>query len=177
MPAVRTYWQLPEDERDFLAFLMATGTIVGMPDHWTRTKEELAPQPIVTYIERDDPQQFLFGLEEYAREAVIEPKSRDGEQFFSVGFMSAHLIGYRRGSIRDRNKLGQSNLAAYWEYLSEDNTELIPKDPGFIRWAKKVFAWVRRATPERLECNGYPYPATRRVKDAVEQGQIEVVLY
>jgi hypothetical protein len=91
--------------------------------------------------------------------------------------MSPCLIDYRRGRMREPNRLGQSNLSAYWSYPDEGATGLIAKDPEFIRWAKRVFGWVRRYTPERVECQGYPYRATRRVREAVDRGVLEAVLY
>jgi hypothetical protein len=176
MRSVVTFWQLPEDEKDFLAFLLTTGNIVAVPSHWVKKREEITPQPIVSYIEKHDPIQLAFGLERYALQAV-EAQVFEGEVLFGVTIMTACLIGYSRGRFRDGNKLTQSNLVAYWDYPSADSTELIAKDPEFVTWAKKVFSWVRKFAPRQVEYNGRPCRATRRVKDAVQKGQIELVPY
>ena len=177
MPAVITYWQVREDEDDFLAYLATTGNVVAMPDRWVKAKEELAPRPIVQHVRQDDPDQFVFGLEHHALAAVIEPKARDGEEYLALAYMSPCLIMYRRGRIRDGNKLGQSNIAAYWTYPDKEARTLLAKDATFVKWAKKVFAWVRRHTPDQIECNRHSYRATERAKHAVDRGLIEAVLY
>jgi hypothetical protein len=79
--------------------------------------------------------------------------------------------------MRDGNKLGQSNLVAYWTYPDKEARTLLTKDEDFIKWAKKVFAWLRRHTPEQIECNRYSYRATKRAKHAANTGLIEAVLY
>jgi len=79
--------------------------------------------------------------------------------------------------MRDGNKLGQSNLVAYWTYQDKEARTLLTKDEDFIKWAKKVFAWLRRHTPEQIECNRYSYRATKRAKHAANTGLIEAVLY
>src|SRR5262249_42722006 len=150
-----------------------TGIIMAVPDHGGKNEAELAPQLIAPFIDRNDPAQLLFGPEDYVMQAEIEQQKRDGETLFNIAHMSPWLISYRRGRTRNLNKLGQSNLCAYWEFLSEDKTRLVPKNSAFIKWAKKVFAWIRM-TPEELACNGYLYPATTRVKEAVDKGQLEV---
>jgi hypothetical protein len=177
MPAVLTYWQLQEDEEDFFAYLTATGSIVAMPDHWVRTKEELRPRPILPYVRQDDPSQIVFGLEQYALAADIEPMQKDGENYLALAYMSPCLVSYRRGQTRDGNKLGQSNLAAYWTFPDKEARTLLSKDEDFIKWAKKVFAWARRYTPEQIVCNQYPYRATKRAKNVADTGMIEAVLY
>jgi hypothetical protein len=177
MPAVLTYWQTQEDEKDFLAYLTTTGNIVAMPDCRVKARAELAPRPISQYVRHVDPNQFAFGLEHHALAADIEPLEKEGETYLTVAYMSPCLISYRRGRMRDGNKLGQSNLAAYWTYPDKEARTLLTKDEHFIKWAKKVFAWVRKHTPEQIECNRYPYRATKRAKHSADTGLIEAVLY
>jgi hypothetical protein len=177
MAAVVTFWQLPEDEKKFLDFLLKTGNVVAMPAESVKIKKELVPQPIVPYIEQHDPVQLQFALERFAKQTEIEVIEHNGEKYFRRDYMSPCLISYRRGRCGDGKKLGLSNLSAYWDYPNEDNTKLLVKDPEFIHWAKKVFNWVRRATPARVECNGFPYRATKKFKEAVCEGKLEAVLY
>ena len=80
--------------------------------------------------------------------------------------MRSCLIAYQRPIFRNGNVLGQSNICADWRYLEEDQARLLAKDEDFVKWGKKVFAWVRKATLEEHELNGFPYRATKRAKQA-----------
>jgi hypothetical protein len=90
--------------------------------------------------------------------------------------MEACTISYTRPSFGPDGKLRRSNLVAYWEFPNSEATCLIRKHAEFISWAKRVFAHVRRITPEKLELNGYPYRATRRAKQAFTDGEIGIEL-
>ena len=177
MRAVLSYWQLPEDERSFLDFLQSTGDILAFPARGAKVKEELLPQPLVPYIDQDNPSQLYFGLERNAQQVIPELVEQGEARFFSVPSMKACLIGYRRGYFRDGNKLAQSSLSAYWDYPNEEATELLNKDPEFIKWAKRVLNWVRRAAPKQVAFRGGLCRATNRVRDAVQRGEVEVVPY
>lgn len=176
MPSVVTYWQLSEDERDFLDFLQSTGPILALPAHWAESKNDLIPQPISVLIERDDPDQLVFGPDEHMSNATIERREVGGSTYFGINQMKSCVACYRRGKLRN-GKLAQSNLSAYLEYPTEDASKLVKKDPVFVRWVRRVTAWVREVTPERVERNGYHYRATTRVKAAVGDGLLEAVLY
>jgi hypothetical protein len=176
MPAVVGFWQLPEDENEFLVFLQGTGTVLALPDRSVDTKEELVPQPIAAFLERHNPNQLLFGLERHVRVIRVEEYSAEGRLRFVCPYMEPCVIAYSRGRLLGR-KLAMSNLSAYWNYRSADRPSSVENDPEFVRWGKKVMAWVRRATPEHVECNGHPYRATPQVQKAASEGQLEVVLY
>jgi hypothetical protein len=176
MPLVVTYWQLPEDERDLLDFLQTTGSIVALPAHWAESEKDLIPQPISVLIERDDPDQLVFGPEEHISQSAIERREFGGSTYFGTNQMKSCVACYRRGKVRS-GKLAQSNLSAYLEYPTEDASKLVRKDDVFVRWIRSVTGWVREHTPERIERNGSRYRATARVKAAVEEGQLEAVLY
>jgi hypothetical protein len=176
MPAVVTFWQLPEDEKDFLSFLLTTGNIVAIPDCWVKLKEDLAPKAVVSYIGEHDPGHLRLALEGHALQAVIETKELRGDPFFALDSMRSCVMTYSRGKLRDGNKPAQFNLSADYTYPNRDGTILLDKDREFVRWAKKVLSWVRQATPELVECNGHRYRATKRVRDAVREGRLEVVL-
>lgn len=176
MNTVVSFWQLPDDEKEFLAFLQGTGTILALPDRWVERKEELLPQPIVPFIEEQDPHQLLFGLEEHFLGMIVEEHAVEDGTRFALPYMEPCVIAYRRGRMHN-GKWGLSTLSAYLDFPSPDASKLIAKDQGFVRWAEKVMAWARRATPERIKCNGYPYRASRRMKKAVSEGEVEVALY
>jgi hypothetical protein len=178
MPSVVTYWQLPEDEEEFLDFLVKIGAVMAIPTGpWRRTRAELCPRPVARYIEQDDPSSLYFGLQQHIGEEDIEAREQDGEMFFTISDTKSCVIGYDRGRLRKGNKLGQSNIYAYWKYPSADATEMLDKNPDFVKWARRVLGWVRRFTPETAEVHGFPYRATKRVKAALLKGEIEVVLY
>jgi len=80
--------------------------------------------------------------------------------------MRSCLIAYNRPLFRNGNELGQSNICADWRYLEEDQARVLAKDEDFVKWGKKVFTWVRKATLEEHELNGFPYRATKRAKQA-----------
>ena len=86
--------------------------------------------------------------------------------------MQSQTIAYRRPFFRESGALGQSNLSAYWKYPNETATEFIEKNPDFIKWAKGVFRWSRKHAPEKLMLNGYPYPATTKVKELVNRNKL-----
>ena len=172
MPAVVTFWQLPEEEQLFLTYLESTGTVLALPDHWVKKKEDLSPRPIRAFIADHDPDQLLFGLEEHLAQIPVERWEYEGQWGYQgPSAMDSCLIAYHRPKFRDEKKLGQSNLAAYWTSLDESQSAIIDKDPEFVRWGKRVFAWVRRHTPEQHQ----RYRTTKRAKEVVENGVVELV--
>jgi hypothetical protein len=176
MKSVITFWQLPADEEDFLVFLQGTGTILGLPDRWVEGKAELTPQPIVPFIEKHNPDQLLFGLEEQLLDLrIAEHTVADGIRFALLP-MEPCAITYRRSRMR-KGKLGLSNLSAYWDYPCSDTLKLMPKDQRFVKWGRRVLAWIREFTPKQIKCNGYAYRATQRVEKAISEGELEVALY
>lgn len=174
MPAVVTFWQLPDEEEVFLRYLESTGIVVAMPDHWVKNKEELFPQPIRKFIAEHNPDQLLFGLEQQLTNLSFEPREHAGERgFMYPDTMKISVLVYSRPKYRDKGKLGESNLAAYWTCLDESRTSIIDKDPEFVKWGKKVLAWARRHTPEGHEYKGDR--VTKRAKEAAERGIVELV--
>jgi hypothetical protein len=174
MRSVVTYWQVAEDEKEFIAFLQTTGTIVAVPAYWAETEREVMPEPILSFIGRQDPDQLLLGLEGQVHMGIIEGRQFDGQLRFGVDAMKSRVIHYRRGRIRD-GRLSQSNIAAYSEYPSEDASKMVAKDGQFWHWVKSVTSWIRKRTPERIELNGYHYRATRRAKTAAVEATVQPV--
>jgi hypothetical protein len=176
MPAVITFWQLPDEEKEFLDFLESTGHVVAIPVHWVKDRADLSPQPIRNFIEKHDPDRLYFGLESQLADVDIQPSEYEGEWGYKgPSGADACLIGYDRPKFRSGTKLVQSNLAAYWTCLDETQSTMVDKTEDFVRWGKKVFGWVRKHTPEWHGNKGYR--ATKRVKDSIEEGSIEVVSY
>jgi hypothetical protein len=71
VPAVLTFWQLPEEESLFFAYLSTTGRILAMPSRWQGKKEGLDPRPVESFLQSDE-KEFRFGLEEHVRQAKLE---------------------------------------------------------------------------------------------------------
>jgi hypothetical protein len=172
--AVVGYWQLPEDEREFLNYLDGTGQIVAMPHSWVRTPAEMAPEDIESFITRLDPSQLYFGPAELQDE--IEAKRFGDEILFGVPAMKASVFHYARGRVRG-GELALSSLSVYSQYPSDDEARLVSKGDDFIKWSRRILNWVRRKASEKIEYNSYPYRATRRVKNAVSDGALRVGFY
>lgn len=175
MPAVVTFWQLPEDEKDFFRFLQTTGNILALHSGPVEKQEDLGPLPLASFIEKYNPYQIIIGKYIYLEKLIIQSYYYNGATMYRVPYMEHCTLIYTRANIRD-SMLPQSNLCAYWDFPSDDGKMLIKKDQDFVKWGKRILSWVRRATPERLECNGFLYPATRRVRDAVSEGSLGLVL-
>jgi hypothetical protein len=173
MSAGVTFWQLPEDEREFLIFLAGTGNVLALPSHWVKAHWELTPKSIASYIEQQDPPQVELVLESHVSQLRVDSHVKDSQIYFSIPTMKNLVIGYNRCRFHS-GKLCQSNLSADWAYPNEDATEMVRKSEEFIRWAKRILAWARKATPEKCSLNGYEYRATKRVKEAVARGELEL---
>jgi hypothetical protein len=176
MPSVVTYWQSVEDETDFFRFLQSTGDVLALPANWMETKEVFVPQHVEPFVNRYDPDQLLLTQEGNGFLWEIERRQFDRDIRFGIPIMTSCVFAYRRGKFRN-GKLAQSNISAYLDYPTEDKSSLVAKPDQFVLWVKKVIGWIRKATPERIECNGYPYRATRRVKTSVLDGKLDVALY
>ena len=86
--------------------------------------------------------------------------------------MSSCVVQYRRGKFRAPNKLGQSNLSAVFSRQSKSEGGTVGKY-DFKKWAQKVFRWVRNATPEWHQYEGYRVSV--RVKGAIDNGKLVIV--
>jgi hypothetical protein len=172
MPAVFTFWQLPEDEEIFFKFLLTTGEICALPDHAVRTREEVAPVPLLSYAAQYY-RNFHFGLEQFAFQARVKTIEHQGEKHFQLAYMEPCMIGYRRPRL-DGKRLFPSNLAAYWTYVDDSETIILQKDPEFVKWAKKVYRWARKFAPKQIPFRGSLCPGTDSVKRAIEEGTIEI---
>src|SRR5260370_41031597 len=113
MPAVVTYWQLPDDDKDFLDFVQTTGTVLALPDRWVKRKEELALQPMVSYFQLHDRGQF--SLEKHVLQISIDEHETSDGLRFGVPVMEPCVIAYERGRFLN-GKLTLPNLSAYWDY-------------------------------------------------------------
>ncbi len=169
MANVVTYWQTQEDEKSFLDYLQTTGVIVAFTDQWVESRDLLRAEPIATFIERNDPDQFLFARQDLLQPSDVERREFGGKMLFGLPHMKANVIAYDRGKLSD-GRLPHSNLSAYSVYPNASASAFVEKSAEFLAWMKKVMSWVRRLTPDKVECNGFFYRATKRAGQAVAEG-------
>lgn len=175
MPAVLTFWWLPDEEDDFLRYLEEGWESLAVLDEWAVRRRDISPQPISSYIDEHDPDYLLFGLPHHVSEEPVVTCVVDGKLLYGLTPERSRVIAYSRGKIAAGQRLTLSNLAAYWDRLDEAGTRIVPKDPEFVKWGKKVFAWVRRHTPDWHEYKSYR--ASTQVKEAFLNGEVELVSY
>jgi hypothetical protein len=179
MASTVTFWWLPDEEETFLTFLETTGEVLASPFAGAQKKEELIARPVREYITDLHPHQCFFFSAEFSDELIIEPcKCIEGDKTverFRVVDMKSCVIGYDRGKDLGSGKLTASNLYAYWDYPNASGTSLIRKPERFTRWAKKVFSWVHKSTPEWHMYKNYH--VSKRVKEAILNGGLQIVPY
>jgi hypothetical protein len=174
MATVLTYWCLPEEEIDFLNYLSKWDIYAYDPTFFL-SLSDVKPVPLTTLIVEQKLPDVYFGPKQFLSEKDIGLRTHlNGVAQYGVHSMNAQTIGYRRPCFRVGGELGKSNLHAYWKYPNAAVTGFIEKDPEFIKWAKKVFGWGRKWACERVMHNGYPYAATKRVKQLVEKNELRV---
>jgi hypothetical protein len=167
MPAVITFWRLPEEERAFLDYLSSTGDVVAFPFVNAPERSVIAPHPAAAYLEREDPDDALLTLAAHApRVRTLEVKAPSGIRFVPDHIRSP-VIAYKRGKRRDR-QLGGSNLATYWSFVDDDG-RMHDQPSDFVTWAKKVYRWVRAAAPVKLSAGWRATPAAAAaIKNGLE---------
>jgi hypothetical protein len=165
--SVITFAQLPDEEATFLAYLVKTG------DVWARAvigDPFFEPAPVDEFIATHSnklTQNATMDLYLGFKSEVLAP-ARLKER--SIDIYGARLVGYQRGGFFPSGELAQSNLYFYRGSFVGD--EFVTKPLAFLKWAGKVFGWVRRHTPEQVpvyRCN-YKTRATVRVAEAAKGG-------
>ncbi len=160
--AAVTFWWLPEEEERFLRYLLKTGDILACTFERASEPELLASRPLPEFIAEHDPDDVMIGPREFMEQARVWPVEYDGRTFYVHSYSDDPLIVYTRAKFRSPGKLGQSNLCTDWKRIDPDLPYLVDKPAEFIKWGRRVFAWVRRATPER-------YKTTRISKRVAEE--------
>jgi hypothetical protein len=174
VPAVVTWYQMPEDDAELLQFIERSGAFNVIPTRIAKNPSDVIETSVSEFMKNKSDTGcsiivkgavIRYGIAEYGA-----PVNR------SYGLpWEAEKVLYDRAFPAD-NILHASNLCAYWSYLSEDKSTLIEKSPEFRKWANKLFAWVRRHTPERIEYSGYAYRATVRAAEAHRRGEFAAML-
>jgi hypothetical protein len=167
MPAAVTFWRFPEEEEDFIRFLQSSGPVVGVPKGKVKDKSQLNPAPVADLLARNPPS-VLLGLPNLLREWPIRVYHDERGESYAVLFTCVPVLTYRRGQLLAPNQLTASHISGDWTVPSEDKSKVVDQPEEFIKWGRKVLAWVRKETPEWHEFK--TYRVTRRVSDAIKSG-------
>lgn len=164
MASVMTFWQLPDEEAEFLRYLARCGEAVAIR-HMEAVSDPAAlkPVPVEEVVGRPDAGRLYLTLRSVVTESLPlhrwEPELPGEPARYSlpVGFPA---IVYDAGTLAD-GALSQSNVAAY------------PSDaPATVAaWMRRVFAWLRRAAPYWHESEGC------RVTELAALGGLTLVPY
>ena len=174
MASVVMFWQYPEEEQKFLDYLLGAGEILAFPLHRVRRAELLTGQPIVPFIQQNNPNGLLFGLDHHAAQARIEAFESASGPMYAVSAGNSCLMDYRRPRLLPGGKLTQCSLCAFGAGHSEDGSTVVLKDPAFMKWARKVITWGRRHSCEWD--SEKTRRATPRVAEALKKGEVELVV-
>ena len=176
MATVVSFWRFPDEEEEFLDFLDKTGRVTAIPYKKFHSLEEIVPQSLRQIIKDSDSNlashALLIGLDRWMDQIRVDPCIHNGENILAISYIHSPLIVYGRGEFRESKKLGMSNLCAHRSYYN-DEKKLVHKPNDFVKWSKKVFDWVRKATPEFHQYR--TYRLTPRVAEAIRNNLIEIV--
>jgi hypothetical protein len=165
---VVTFWRFPEEEEDFIRRLESSGPVTAVAAGWERDPSSLTtPLPVRELIARD-PSEVLLSLPEFMRELPISAKETESGTLYFVRWWEAPALSYSRGAWRAPNRLGACNMWADWHVRLPDGG----RPDEFVKWGKKIFAWLRNQTPEWHQYK--TYRITGKVADAIKSG-LEIV--
>lgn len=169
MPSVFTFWHLPEEDQALLDLVGGTGELYAYPSGWFEMPSALEAKPvqsmsdcsILLLTHRD-----LLGL--------VSPETQEisGRSRYGLTAMRSCVVAFDRGCLNGR-RLGLSNLAAYWDGLNSDCSELVTKPAEFVAWGKWVFSRFRKFAPVKVGS----YRATKAVATAAAEDVVELVEY
>jgi hypothetical protein len=172
---------LPEEHVEFWAFLATTGDIWARALGDTPRDCRYPPAPAAQFVKRFarkiqhyDAVDVYLGLEK----AVLEPRTYTQTETVGgkkvrrrhVDPAGSELIRYAYGVIT-KDKVMERTVASYYSSYLRDN-EFVRHREEFLKWAKKVMAWLRRRIAGKVpvyRCN-YELSASALVMDAVEKG-------
>jgi hypothetical protein len=148
MASVVTFWQLPCEEERFLRFLTRGGDVVAIR-HMEAVvdRASIHPLPVGELIGRADTRRLYLTLRSVTAGSLElhrwEPKTQDEPVRYSLPSRFPAIM-YDIGTLTE-GRLSQSNAAAYPSYAP----------PAVAAWFSRVFAWLRRASPQWHEYRGY----------------------
>lgn len=174
MPAVITFWQLPEEELALLTAFGKLGPLIAYPAMWVSDPMLLAPESAESLIERIGLEELQLAPKDLGIPARIEQRHSAERILYGVSEINSCVIGYRRGVLRN-GELSLSNLSAYWDYPDADLSHMIQKPADFVRWGKRILRIAKDHTPEWNRFKGYRL--TQRAKESFDRGFVGLVDY
>jgi hypothetical protein len=170
-----TFWQMPDDETEFFRYLARAGDVYAI-EHMEAVSDPMLlskARPIHDFLEQPALERLYISPAEYALHPplhICPPESARRLPMYSLD-MGFPAIMYTPGRLK-KNKLSQSNASAYTTYWDPIAKKPVRMPETFVRWARRVMAWIRRATPAWHEYRGYR--ATKPVAEAALSGLVLV---
>jgi hypothetical protein len=143
MSASVKYWRLVEEEKDFIGYLSSIEPTVALAARVYPSLDLVRWQPLDTAFASNE-ERYLITPSRLAPQVRLIPAPDAG---FKVDVVSSPILFYYRGRMLAERRLSATALSAEWTYLADDRATVIDKSDDFIRWAKRVMQWVRRAAP------------------------------
>lgn len=168
MASVATFWWTREDEAEFLSYLDTSGPVIAYTAPWKAKSQDVVAWDIRALVATQHPGRLMFGLR--GRQELIPIISHEFPKsgvLFNVEATSGCVLTYDPVSYRDA-KLCRCNLAAYWSIFDPRGGTNTVKDAEFVRWGKRVFAWVRSRTKGKM---GF-YGISERAKIGIDKKSI-----
>jgi hypothetical protein len=148
MASTVTFWQLPSEDSVFLGYLARSGVVIAIR-HMEAVPDPslIRPLPVADLIGRTDAHRVYLTLQSIATQPLPlqrwEPESPGAAVRYSLQYDFPAIV-YDAGTLADC-QLSQSNAAAYPSRAP----------PAIAKWMRRVFAWLRRVTPQWHEYRGY----------------------
>lgn len=170
MPAVFTFWCLPEEEDAFFDFL-GSWDIYVYPQDTFPEKGDVVPVSLNERPLRAYSGQFSFGPKKFLSQKDVDRRNVvDGKYYHGVSPVDGCVLTFSRAFFHETGQLGKANLSAYWKYNYEGLG--LDKNSEFVKWGKSVFKWLRNFAHRKQLLNGFAYPATERVASLAESGKL-----
>jgi hypothetical protein len=172
---------LPKEQPEFWEFLATTGDIWARAFGDTPREPDHPPAPVGEFAGRFAPQLVHYdSVELYVgrRAAVLKPRTYTSTETVGgkkvrrphVDHAASELIRYHYGIITRDRVMERTTTSYYSSYLR--GNEFMRHSDEFLKWARKVSAWLRRRIAGKVpvhRCN-YEIAASAQVIEAVKKG-------
>ena len=165
-----TFWWFPDEEQQLIDHLTSTGVDRVWVGDRAQTREALVLRSLDSAI-RAEPREILISLPEHENDVIVNELKDREQAVHVVDLLRSPLLSYKRGGLIAPKELASNNIVGYADYL--DGSRTIQKPESFVRWAKNVLAFVRRATPQSHRYKSYRI--STRVAEAIANDGLEIV--
>lgn len=147
MTASVKYWRVPDEERDFIAFVDSIEPAVALVPRTVAKPGELTWRPLAEAFGSDD-DHYVITLQRLLPQVrlLVDAEGPSGLGY-KVDVVASPVLFYYRGRMIAPNRLVSSALSADWRFLGEDGCSMEDQPADFVRWAKRVMQWVRKQAP------------------------------